>query len=158
MFWLFPPPFFQSISTSGSGSPPLDTSSSLNSSTTSSTPSSEGLFNPHDPNANSKLYCFLLNARSLKTVTATKNKLIQFQHLMYSKLPGLVAVTETWLINENIVNSEILPNGYNIFRLDPLGGRRGGDILLIYCWHPEMTCLALLDLSLVMVEKLWPVI
>ena len=62
-------------------------------------------------------------------MTATTNKLIQFMHLVYLKLPALVAVTETWL-NENIVNSEILPSGYNIFRLDRLGGRRGGGILL----------------------------
>lgn len=77
---------------------------------------------------------------------------------MYLKFFGLVVVIEIWFINENIVNFEILLNGYNIFRFDFLGGRRGGDILLIYCWYLEMICFVLLDLSLVMVEKLWFVI
>ena len=115
-----------------SSSPHSASSESLasrdNKRTSSSSSNSVGPFNVHDLRI-SKLRCILLNARSLKSVSVSSNKLIQFQQLVYSSLPSLVVVTETWL-NDYIEDSEILPNGYNIFRLDRSGGSRGGGLLL----------------------------
>ena len=87
----------------------------------------------------SNFNCLLLNARSLKSISSTPNKLTQFQHLVYSKLPSLVAVTETWLTNY-VYDSEILPTGYNIFRRDRVG-RRGGGVLLACRDHLSCICL-----------------
>ena len=50
-----------------------------------------------------------------------------FQTLVYSHLPMVVSVTETWLSNY-IFDNEVLPSGYNIFRADRPS--RGGGVLL----------------------------
>ena len=108
------------------GSPSSESFASLENSRSSKSYSFSGPFNVYSLN-NSKLCCILLNACSLKSVTASSNKLIQFQQLIYSSLPSLVVVTETWL-KDNIDDSEILPRGYNIFRLDRPGDRKGGGL------------------------------
>lgn len=61
------------------------------------------------------------NARSLR------RKLTFFQSLVYSKSFDLFCVTETWL-SPHILDSEILPTGYTIYRQDR--GSRGGGVLV----------------------------
>ena len=55
------------------------------------------------------------------------NKMTSFQALVYSHLPMVVSVTETWL-SDYIFDNEILPSGYNIFQADRPS--RGGGVLL----------------------------
>ena len=55
------------------------------------------------------------------------NKLNVFQALTYSLSPSLFAITQSWL-SDSIVNREILPCDYEIFRKDC--GSRGGGVLL----------------------------
>ncbi len=65
----------------------------------------------------------LINVRSLA------NKLVNFQSFIYSSLPDIIGVTETWL-NDSIMNNEILPYDYSIYRKDRGQGTRGGGVLL----------------------------
>ena len=67
----------------------------------------------------------VINPRSLV------NKLSKFQSLAYSS-PSVISVTETWL-SQSILNNEILPNGYSIFRKDH--SSCGGGILLAIARH-----------------------
>ena len=62
-----------------------------------------------------------LNARSL-----TK-KLPSFHSFVYSSLPDVIAVTETWL-SDSMFNNEVLPNGYSVYRKDRQS--RGGGLLI----------------------------
>lgn len=57
------------------------------------------------------------------------NKLVNFQSFIYSSLPDIIGVTETWL-NDSIMNNEILPYDYSIYRKDRGQGTRGGGVLL----------------------------
>ena len=57
------------------------------------------------------------------------NKMTSFQALVYSHLPMVVSVTETWL-SDYIFDNEILPSGYNIFRADR-PSRWGGVLLAV---------------------------
>ena len=70
--------------------------------------------------------------------------MVQFQHAVYTTLPSLIAVTETWL-NSQIGDSEILPKGYNIFRLDRTNGKRGGGIL--FASREDLSCASRPELS-----------
>ena len=49
------------------------------------------------------------------------------QSLVYSSTFNIIGLTETWL-KDSILNSEILPTGYTIYRLDHPS--RGGGVLL----------------------------
>ena len=66
----------------------------------------------------------VINARSLR------NKLLDFQAVVYTRKIDIVIVSETWLDN-TVPDYEILPNGYTIFRKDRIG-RRGGGVLLAF--------------------------
>ena len=63
----------------------------------------------------------LLNSGSLV------NKLNDFQSFVYSSSFRIVTVTETWL-NNQILNNEILPTNFVIYRKDR--DSRGGGVLL----------------------------
>ena len=52
-----------------------------------------------------------------------------FQALVYSRQLDVVIVTETWLTPE-ILDKEILPSGYNLYRRDRPGTTRGGGVLV----------------------------
>ena len=49
------------------------------------------------------------------------------QSLVYSSTFNIIGLTETWL-RDSLLNSEILPTGYTIYRLDRPS--RGGGVLL----------------------------
>ena len=55
------------------------------------------------------------------------NKLAQFHSLIYSKDCDIIAITETWL-SENVLDQEIIPTGYTIYRKDR--SSRGGGVML----------------------------
>ena len=67
-----------------------------------------------------------MNARSLA------NKLSSFHFIVYSTLPSVIAVTETWL-SSSYYNNEVLPTGYSIIRQDR--PTRGGGVLLATISH-----------------------
>ena len=82
-----------------------------------------------------KIYCLVINARSLKryhkdstTNWQSVSKLHRFQDLVYAENSDVICVNETWL-NQNISNSEILHSGFTIFRRDR--SDRAGDGVLI---------------------------
>lgn len=66
----------------------------------------------------------VINARSLR------NKLLDFQAVVYTRKIDIIIVSEPWLDN-TVPDYEILPNGYTIFRKDRIG-RRGGVVLLAF--------------------------
>ena len=73
-------------------------------------------------------------ARSLKNnITLADNSrvsnLLRFQDLVYSESLDVVLVTETWL-NGSVQDSEVIPVGYNIFRVDRDDNRPGGGVLI----------------------------
>ena len=70
-----------------------------------------------------ELSFILLNARSLN------NKLQDFQAMVYSKDLDIVIVTETWL-TPTVLDKEILPRDYDIYRRDRPTDRRGGGVLV----------------------------
>ena len=52
---------------------------------------------------------------------------LSFQSLVYSKSYGVFCVTETWL-SSYVLNNEILPYGYTIYRCDR--DSRGGGVMI----------------------------
>ena len=90
---------------------------------------------PNSSQSNSKtkapLKCLLINARSLKSQhkqgNEISNNIARFQDLVYSEDNDIICVTKTWL-NSNISISEILNEGYEIFRKDRES--RGGGVLV----------------------------
>ena len=80
-----------------------------------------------------KLMSFLsLNARSLTSggsSTSTSHMLLNFQALVYSRQLDVVIVTETWL-TPDILDKEIPPSGFNLYRCDRPGTKRGGGVLV----------------------------
>ncbi|ELT93849.1 hypothetical protein CAPTEDRAFT_200755 [Capitella teleta] len=77
------------------------------------------------------LYIYL-NARSLKHVTSSVNKLVELQNLVASNRTILVAITETWL-NDSVFDGEVLPPYFFIHRKDRSvtnPDKRGGGVLL----------------------------
>lgn len=84
---------------------------------------------PKPPSGMSGIY---LNARSIKTVSSSVNKLVELHNLVSSHEASIVAVTETWL-NANVLDGEILPARFCLHRKDRSAtcpDRRGGGILL----------------------------
>ena len=74
------------------------------------------------------LGCIVINAQSLKTVRKNINKIPDFQKIVYSDKPEIVAVSETWL-NPDIADDAILSERlYQIHRKDR--PNRGGGVLL----------------------------
>lgn len=82
--------------------------------------------NPGPRNCN-KVGCLYLNAKSLKTVTMVRNKLLQFHSMVDIYKPHLIGVTETWITSE-VDNKEILGSEYLIHRKDR--ATTGGGVLL----------------------------
>lgn len=64
----------------------------------------------------------LFNARSLV------NKVTELEHLLLSRSPSVVIVTETWL-NNDIPNDVVVPPGYRVFRWDR--NSRGGGVAIV---------------------------
>ena len=71
----------------------------------------------------SKLSLMLLNARSLV------NKLVDFQASIYANSVDIVIITETWLTSA-ILDHEILPSYYDVYRRDRGEDKRGGGVLI----------------------------
>ena len=69
---------------------------------------------------------YLCNTHSLV------NKISIFQSVVYGSGFHIIAITETWL-SEAIFDTELLPNGYCIFRKDR--GSRGGGVLFAVDQH-----------------------
>ena len=67
------------------------------------------------------MHICLFNARSIV------NKLNLIQSFIYGSPFKIIAITETWL-TDNILDNEILPTGFKIFRNDR--DSRGGGVLL----------------------------
>lgn len=76
------------------------------------------LFNASD----SSVHVAHLNVRSLLSVIDDVN------HMIVSEGVDVLAITETWL-DEMIADSEVCPNGYNIYRNDR--NRKGGGVAFI---------------------------
>lgn len=79
----------------------------------------------------SSLTCFVQNTRSLKEVVADggihESKLSILQDIVYGYDLDIVCLSETWL-NADVLDHEILPTGYNVYRKDrPV--KRGGGVL-----------------------------
>ena len=84
-----------------------------------STSSKKGGWLDQDP-----LKCVLTNIRSLK------NKLPEFHNLLYSRLPDLAFITESWL-NTSITNNMLDPDRqYNIYRSDRIESKVGGGSIV----------------------------
>ena len=69
----------------------------------------------------SSISCFLQNVRSLKAVVADggqyESKLSILQDIAYGYDLDVICLTETWL-NADVLDHEVLPSGYNIYRKD----------------------------------------
>ena len=57
------------------------------------------------------------------------NKVRDLQNLVYSADCDVLAITETWLTS-NVSNSELIPQGYTIHRMDRPGDKIGGGVLI----------------------------
>ena len=80
--------------------------------------------------------------------------LSHFQSLVYSSLPTMIAVSETWLC-PHIYNNELLPSGYNNFRSDR--PTRGGSVLFALISHYPVTLVhSQSDPDIVTVKLLFP--
>ena len=100
--------------------------------------------------------CMYMNARSLKkNIHLQENQYIshlsRFQELLYSESVDIMFVTETWL-NSNVSNTEILPNGYNIYRTDRPLGQTGGGVLIAVKHGIFISCNKVSSLSSANVE------
>ncbi len=95
----------------------------------------------------------LWNARSIK------KKLSYFQSLIYAKSPSIIAITETWLLPQ-ILNNEIIPAGYQIFRRDRINGIGGGILLAISNSLPSHSyiCSQTSEFLLVQIERKPPLL
>ncbi|XP_072043902.1 uncharacterized protein [Amphiura filiformis] len=74
------------------------------------------------------------NQNNLKFLTinfqSIKNKIAEWYAIVEDYKPDIIVGTETWL-NGNILNTEIVPQGYMILRRDRKGDSHGG-VLLVY--------------------------
>jgi len=80
------------------------------------------------------LSCLYMNARSLKAITPTSNKLVELQNLVASHDVRFISITETWL-NSSVLDGEILPQGFTIHRKDreeTAPDQRGGGVMLAF--------------------------
>ena len=89
--------------------------------------------------------CLLANVRSIR------NKLQAFHAMAYSARTDIIALTETWL-DSSVLNHEILPSGYSIFRRDR-SHRTGGGVLL--ACRDDLTCIRRNDLEVNDCELIW---
>ena len=80
------------------------------------------------------------------------NKLINLQSLVYSSIPGIVAITETWL-NKDIFSNEILPHDYCIYHKDRLS-RGGGVLIAVHNSIPSRIIDSLTEMELVAIQLL----
>ena len=71
----------------------------------------------------SNLSVMLINARSLR------NKLTDFQDSIYSNDVDILVITEIWL-TPAILDHEVFPSGYSVYRCDREEDRRGGGVLI----------------------------
>ena len=78
------------------------------------------------------------------------NKLQNFQTYIYTSTPDIIGVTETWL-NDSILNNEILPYDYSIFRKDR-NSRGGGALLAIHISIPTKIIPSPPNLEIIVVE------
>ena len=79
----------------------------------------------------SSLSTYFLNARSMKSINANRNKLDEFKDLLHLTNPDMIGVSETWL-NKNVTNTQIDPNNkYSIYRKDRVKKKGGGVLLLV---------------------------
>ena len=89
--------------------------------------------------------CLLANVRSIK------NKLQAFHAMIYSARIDIIALTETWL-DCTVLDHEILPRGYSVFRRDrPY--RTGGGVLL--ACRDDLVCTRRSDLEVNGCELIW---
>ena len=86
----------------------------------------------------------LWNARSVV------NKLTHLQSLVYSECLDIIAITESWL-SEPVLNNEILPTDYTIYRRDR-SSRGGGVLLCVNQSIPSNLILSHCNLELITVE------
>ena len=56
-----------------------------------------------------------LNARSIKSVTKTCNKLTDLHNMVFENDKHIIAITETWL-NDTVNDGEIIPMNYTAYR------------------------------------------
>eukprot|EP00914_Ancora_sagittata_P024895 GHVO01049672.1.p2 GENE.GHVO01049672.1~~GHVO01049672.1.p2 ORF type:complete len:141 (-),score=4.01 GHVO01049672.1:1098-1520(-) len=76
--------------------------------------------------------CLYLNARSMKSVTCTSNKLRDLENNITQCNADVVAITETWL-TDTVLDHELLPPRFSIHRKDrreTCANKRGGGLLL----------------------------
>ena len=96
--------------------------------------------------SNNSFLCLLTNARSIL------NKFEEFQLLVSQHNPYIIGVTESWLEN-NIHDSEIQLNNYNLFCNDRSGLRGGGVLLYV---HKSLMCSPYVKLNAIKLEEsLW---
>ena len=80
----------------------------------------------------SNLKLIYMNARSVKSVSKTQNKPLQFKNILATTDPDIVVVTETWL-NENVDDAEFMLPSFVVHRkdrLDTVPDKRGGGVLV----------------------------
>lgn len=83
----------------------------------------------------------LFNARSLV------NKVTELEHLLLSRSPPVVIVTETW-INNDIPNDVVVPPGYRVFRWDR--NSRGGGVAIVI-----KKCISAVPINCNLSESVW---
>ena len=62
--------------------------------------------------AKKTLCCLYLNARSIKTIMHDKNKMLDFNNLVYTNNAGIIGVTETWLKGPASPKKQLFINRY----------------------------------------------
>ncbi len=92
----------------------------------------------------------LLQSKPHQCAQPCKHKLLNFQTYVYSATPDIIGVTETWL-NDSILNNEILPYDYSIFRKDR-NSRGGGVLLAIHISIPTKLIPSPPNLEIIVVE------
>ena len=76
-------------------------------------------------NSHKGVKCFLANARSLK------NKFQDLHAIVFAEQFYVLAITETWF-DPSVLDHEVIPSGYTIYRRDRQD-QRGGGVLLAFC-------------------------
>ena len=88
-----------------------------------------GAAGPKDPRV---VECIYMNARSIKCVTRSQNKLALLHDLLSTFATQIIMITETWLTS-NVMDSEVLPPHFQIHRKDrseTCASTRGGGLLV----------------------------
>ena len=89
-----------------------------------------------NPGPSNYINAFLINTRSLKSVSKNHNKLKDFQSLVELKQAKIISVTESWL-TEDIKNCELLLEAdFNIYRKDR--GGYGGVLTAIQTSYSKL--------------------